>query len=232
MKEPRTLFVIPILNATRGIEPEMIPQTKEELAAILEKPISEQTVQIRDQLSYKPLKIMEWLNKTDIYNITLEPKELFEPYFVAHRSMQFYDEIFNSYGFNKLSQVYDMRNLGYNMVMLPDVFAIHIDHTSLNSTDWFKTYGKYSRYSLKVGAFVTRYKELPGMLTNTYEPPFIRSNNTFKDFKGFIEGCRASDLLTAARKNVRDMRRALFVGVVLLFAIVAYLAANMFLIFK
>lgn len=229
MKEHRTLFVFPTLNATQGIGPERIPQTKEELADILAKPDPEQIIKIRSHLSYKPLKVMEWLKKTSIYNISLKPETIFEPYFVAHRDMQFYDEIFNSYGFNKLSQVYDMRNLEYKLKMLPDVFAVHIDHTSLNSTDWFKNYGRLSRYNLKVGAFMARRKKLPGLLTNTYKPPLLahKSNFTYGKLNQCTRECWANDFdIATARRNMKGIQCAFFVGVILFCAAVAYLVMS------
>ena len=54
-----------------------------------------------------------------------------------------------------------MRLLGrYKLKMLPDVFAAHIDHISLNSIEWLKSHGRLSRYNLKVGGICGKAHKL------------------------------------------------------------------------
>lgn len=204
------MYVIPSLDGVSWANTSMMPQTKSELATILAKPEGERTVRIRDDISYRPLEITRWLKEDDIYDIKLLPNAHFEPYYVAHRDLQYYDEIFNSYGLNKLSHMYDLRNLDYKMKMLPDVFAIHIDHKSLNQTDWSKGFGIHERYTIKAGAFVTRHTELPGLLTNVYKP-LLLENLTYSIKNAFCASrvCGDNGKVELA-KNVRLLKFALY----------------------
>ena len=227
MNNTKTLFVIPSLDGASWADSSMMPQTKSELAAILAKPVEEQAVKIREDISYRPLEITRWLKETEIYDLKLLPNAHFEPYFVAHRDIQYYDEIFNSYGLNKLSHVYDLRNLDYKLKMLPDVFGVHLSHKSLNQTDWSKGFGIHSRYTIKAGAFVARHTSLPGLLTNEYVPSYLKS------YKMKMDSCPQRKCNTYEREeligSIKTLRFTLYVSSMLSLVCVIMFVKEFFL---
>lgn len=228
LNNSKTLYVIPSLDGVSWANLSMMPQNKTELAAILSKPKDEQIVKIREDISYRPLEITKWLDKSEIYDMKLLPNAHFEPYFVAHRNIQYYDEIFNSYGLNKLSHMYDLRNLNYKIKMLPDVFAIHIDHKNLNQTDWSTGFKIHERYTIKAGAFVARHTNLPGLLTNEYIPSITRNNYSMKYVYCPQKECNDYEKVTII-KNIRTLKFALYVGIVFLLMFILKFSKDFFL---
>ena len=117
-----------------------------------------------------------WLKQNKIYDISVNKRKNFEPYYVAHRGIMLYDEIFNGCGFDKLLHMNGMRKLGYRLKVLPDVFIVHLNHNSLkNYSDWCKGFSKSPRAQMKISSFYSTTSNLRGFLTNSYHPPWIKN---------------------------------------------------------
>ena len=54
--------------------------------------------------------------------------EDFEPYFVVNRNVTRYDERFVGFGWNKVSHVMELAAQGYELVVLPEAYMVHMPH--------------------------------------------------------------------------------------------------------
>lgn len=166
----------PVFDAVDGIELEHIPRNKEELLAILNKPEDKREIYPKRYPSYILQNIPKWANKTEIYDVSVPRGKVFEPYFVTHRYTMLYEEMFNSYGYNKLSQVESMLATGHKLKMLPDAFMVHLSHGIFkNYNKWNKRYRWNKRYDMKVDVFGAILKDLKGFTVNSYYPPWLKN---------------------------------------------------------
>ena len=120
------------------------------------------------------MNIPKWLKKDKVYEVTLNKNKGFEPYFVTHRNAILYDEIFNGCGFDKVSQVHDMRAMGYKLKMLPDSFIVHLNHNDLNvSSSWCRNFARSIRYQMKTADSMQRHYKFPGLFANSYDVSWV-----------------------------------------------------------
>lgn len=174
MKEKKTMFIVIPLFGKKGLDPKKIPQTKEEVGKILNTPNQSTFL---DMYGYVSLDAKGWTKKDKMYEFHLPDKEVVEPYYVAHRNVQLYDETYITWGFDKVTQIYDMKSVGYKMIVLPDLFMIHLNHSDLKGfKNWEKGYLRDERHNLKIGTSVNRWTNLPGLLTNSFYPQWLKSN--------------------------------------------------------
>ena len=155
-----------------------IPKNKTELVEIMTNPKTRKKITQKPYKSYEPQYISYWLTQNEVYTSNVTNKQYFEPYFVAHRSIILYDEIFNGCGYDKLSHVDNLRNLGYKLKMVPDSFIIHLSHNDLkNYSNWCKGYKPGKRYWLKVHSFRALAYRLMGFLKIVHYPSWLQSEN-------------------------------------------------------
>lgn len=167
------MFIVIPLFGEKGLEPDKIPQSKKEVEKILNTPNQSTFL---DVYGYVSLNAKSWSSKDSIYEFELPKKEVVEPYYIAHRNVQLYDETYITWGFNKVTQILDMKAVGYTMKVLPDTFMIHLNHADIKGfTNWESGYMKDERHNLKIGTSVNRWQNLPGLLTNSYYPPWLKS---------------------------------------------------------
>ncbi|XP_077996785.1 xylosyl- and glucuronyltransferase LARGE2-like [Glandiceps talaboti] len=150
-------LVVPVFEFTEGLEdlPQM-PETKEELHGqlfgtspkILPFHIllnNEIHVQISHEYnctyntvlyynspeSHRATDYNRWYGAKDSYPVTMY-QDKYEPYIVLKKRerMPYYDERFTGYGMNKVTHVMELLAAGYELAVLPDVWAIHIPHRS------------------------------------------------------------------------------------------------------
>ena len=171
LSENRTMFIVMSLFGNEGMGPKDIPQTKEEVRKIMHTPNQTTFLEIYGYVSLDP---KGWSEKNDMYDFKSLKREMTEPYYVAHRDVQMYDETYTTWGFNKVTQVFDMNATKYKMKVLPDLFMIHLNHASIKGFRyWRKGYKYDKRHNLKVGTSVERWRNLPGLITNAYYPPLF-----------------------------------------------------------
>lgn len=168
------MFSVMPLFGCKGITADKIPQTKQKVREILHDP--NQTV-FFDMYGYMSLDAKGWSNKSEMYQFELPEMEIIEPYYVAHRNVQLYDETYITWGFNKVTQIYDMKSVGYKIMILPDVYMVHLNHSDIKGfKNWDKGYVHDERHNLKIGTSVNRWMNFPGLLTNTHYPQWLKSN--------------------------------------------------------
>jgi len=75
---------------------------------------------------HEATNFLRWRSSTQPY--TVRWKEHFEPYIVVARGVVRYDTRFVGFGWNKVSHMLSLSALQYELVVLPDVFLIHLPH--------------------------------------------------------------------------------------------------------
>lgn len=161
-------------SADEGFDPKNIPQTKQDLLAY-EKEGSPALIP-KNETGYYQLNIPKWKKSKKIYEIThLTEYSFFEPYYLTQRNIQLYDETFISWGNDKVTQIYDMRSAGYKLNVFPDTFMVHLSHNDLkNYKGWNTHFNSGPRHRIKVKTSIKRREVMPGLLTNTYYPQWLK----------------------------------------------------------
>ena len=229
LSEPKSLFITPAFDAKEGIELAQIPQSKSELLELLNVPEEERKLRPKPFPSYILQNISKWATQDEIYNVTLSKGDYFEPYFVTHRSTMFYDEIFNGWGYDKLSQVESMQEAGHNFKMLPDTFMVHLNHGGLKAyTNWGTNFVRTKRYYLKDFSFRMLKLKFKGFLVNDYYPPWLIPVE--------MDECQVSmdphkvrevrKKVNDAKATAQDLRRLLNILLVVLAVNVAFVAMS------
>lgn len=190
--------MVPVVNAEPAIELSEVPETKEALEAELNKPKKENRIFAKPHTAYFPLRIRNWLRQTEIYDIRLSDREEFEPYYVTNRYSMFYDEVFNGWGFDKISHAYTVRMLKMPMKMLPDVIMIHLTHHPLkNYTEWDTGYKVCKRSKMKELSWKVVAENFKGFMVNDYYPPWLKKIPT-SDCKPVYD-CTNNELIKASQ---------------------------------
>ena len=226
LNENRTMFLVFSFFGRQGLLPDKIPQRKAELERILIN--KTQDTFITNIWGYEHYNFPHWLKMDWVYNFKYPESSQFEPYYVTHRSAQFYDETYVTWGFNKVTQIFDMNAVEYEMKVLPDVFMIHLNHSDIKGFKYWK--GLYTfdgRHQLKVGTSTNRLKKLPGLLTNTYYPPWLR-NITIN------LSCRYpnTERLIALKDNIESTKSTVYMYKTFTAVLLCLLAGAIIVIFK
>lgn len=171
------MFLVSSFFGGKGLDPKKIPQTKAEIEKLLDDP--EQTTLTTAVSGYKDYNLTKWLKSTEIYDFNYNVLSSYEPYYVAHRNIQYYDETYVTWGYNKVTQLFDMNTVGYKVKILPDAFMIHLNHNDIKGfKSWNKGFKKEQRHHMKVGTSTNRWLQLPGLLINSYFPPWAERNGS------------------------------------------------------
>lgn len=132
-------FIVPAFE-TYFYRPEF-PQNKSILLNMLEKQ------------SIRPFRYHEWANghaptnyehwKTASVPYRIKWALDFEPYVVLQRPFPAYDTRFVGFGWNKVSHIMELHHAGYEFVVLPDAFIIHLPHTPSLDISQFRSSALY-----------------------------------------------------------------------------------------
>lgn len=76
---------------------------------------------------HAPTNYEHWRTATGPYRIKWAPD--FEPYVMLLRPFPPYDNRFVGFGWNKVSHIMELHHSGYEFVVLPDAFIIHMPHS-------------------------------------------------------------------------------------------------------
>eukprot|EP00761_Pharyngomonas_kirbyi_P012743 gb/GECH01012770.1/.p1 GENE.gb/GECH01012770.1/~~gb/GECH01012770.1/.p1 ORF type:complete len:342 (+),score=53.72 gb/GECH01012770.1/:1-1026(+) len=75
----------------------------------------------------------KWWKTDEPYSIQYPDNGRFEPYFVVRRDVPFYDERFLGRGCNKIAQVWELAERGYEFQVVPHHFIYHLKHNYTKS---------------------------------------------------------------------------------------------------
>ncbi|KAI1301775.1 LARGE xylosyl- and glucuronyltransferase 2 [Halotydeus destructor] len=103
---------------------------------------------------HAPTNYQKWRTATIPYRITWEVD--FEPYIVVRRDIPEYDSRFVGFGWNKVSHIMELYAQGYEFIVLPNAFIIHMPHAPSFDIAKFRSSSVY-RKCLKIikNEFVT-----------------------------------------------------------------------------
>ncbi|XP_033752458.1 LARGE xylosyl- and glucuronyltransferase 1-like [Pecten maximus] len=94
-----------------------------------------------------PTNYAKWRTATTPYTVSWEAD--FEPYIVVGKDVPMFDQRFVGFGWNKVSHTMELDLLGYEFVVLPSVFIIHMPHAPSFDIAKFRSSSLY-RHCLKV----------------------------------------------------------------------------------
>ena len=131
--EKKRALVIPAFNGEGGFQ---YPNNKKELQVQLKQGSVRMFCVWCAHQTHGPTNYTVWANATHPYKV--EWAFHFEPYVVVRRDVARYDERFVGYGWNKVSQITELKAQGYDFVVLPQVFTIHSPHKRTSDREIWK----------------------------------------------------------------------------------------------
>ncbi|VDO92043.1 unnamed protein product [Soboliphyme baturini] len=79
-----------------------------------------------------------WRNATSPYRVVYWSMD-FEPYIAVRSDVVRYDTRFLGYGWNKVSHIMELDSIGYEFIVLPNVFIVHFPHLLSPEASRFRT---------------------------------------------------------------------------------------------
>ena len=157
-----------------GLDPKKIPETKLELVEYVRNKKTP-TIRAKKDWGYRFLNGDTWMRSNKVYKLKLSKQAFVEPYYLANRNIQLYDETMITWGYDKVTQVYDIREVGYKLKVLPDAYMVHLSHNDIKGyNEWSTNLNVYSpRSRLKTGTAENRREVFPGLFTNAYYPEWL-----------------------------------------------------------
>ncbi|KAM3919319.1 LOW QUALITY PROTEIN: xylosyl- and glucuronyltransferase LARGE2 [Leptodactylus fuscus] len=90
---------------------------------------------------HAPTDYAKWRIATTSYRVDWAPN--FEPYVVVRRDCPEYDERFLGFGWNKVSHIMELDAKGYDLVVLPNAFIVHMPHAPSFDISKFRSSENY-----------------------------------------------------------------------------------------
>ena len=138
----RTALVVPAFETQRyRID---FPRNKAELISMLD---SGTIFTFRYHVwtrGHAPTDYERWRTANIPYKIEWQPD--FEPYIVVRRDVIQYDPRFVGFGWNKVSHIMQLHAQGYEFLVLPSAFMIHMPHAPSFDIAKFRSSSSYRRY--------------------------------------------------------------------------------------
>ncbi|KAK6637777.1 Xylosyl- and glucuronyltransferase large2 [Polyplax serrata] len=75
---------------------------------------------------HAPTNYTKWRTATSPYQVRWKPD--YEPYIVARKDIPLYDTRFVGFGWNKVAHIMELEAKGYDFVVLPNPFIVHMPH--------------------------------------------------------------------------------------------------------
>ncbi|KAH9488917.1 LARGE xylosyl- and glucuronyltransferase 1 [Bulinus truncatus] len=92
---------------------------------------------------HEPTNFAKWRTATTPYTVRWEQD--FEPYVVVRRDIPLYDQRFLGFGWNKVSHIMELDAQGYEFLVLPNAFIIHMPHAPSFDIAKFRSSSLYRR---------------------------------------------------------------------------------------
>ncbi|XP_073514949.1 xylosyl- and glucuronyltransferase LARGE2 isoform X1 [Phyllobates terribilis] len=90
---------------------------------------------------HAPTNYAKWRTATTSYRVDWAPN--FEPYLVVRRDCPEYDQRFLGFGWNKVSHIMELDAKGYELMVLPNAFIIHMPHAPSFDISKFRSSENY-----------------------------------------------------------------------------------------
>lgn len=92
---------------------------------------------------HAPTNFAKWRTATTPYKVTWEQD--FEPYIVVRKDVPEYDTRFVGFGWNKVSHIMELHVMGFDFIVLPNSFIVHMPHAPSLDIAKFRTSPQYKR---------------------------------------------------------------------------------------
>ncbi|KAK4319840.1 hypothetical protein Pmani_009257 [Petrolisthes manimaculis] len=92
---------------------------------------------------HAPTNFAKWRTATTPYKVPWEQD--FEPYIVVRKDVPEYDTRFVGFGWNKVSHIMELHVMGFEFVVLPNAFIVHMPHAPSLDIAKFRTSPQYKR---------------------------------------------------------------------------------------
>lgn len=92
---------------------------------------------------HAPTDYIRWRSATTPYKITWQAD--FEPYIVVHKDIPKYDTRFVGFGWNKVSHIMELHAQGYEFIVLPSAFILHMPHAPSFDIAKFRSSATYRK---------------------------------------------------------------------------------------
>nr|XP_054751834.1 uncharacterized protein LOC129257518 [Lytechinus pictus] len=130
-RDQKTAFVVPAFDYIEEKQDQAgLPRTKDELISLMKQDLPAVSIFrfYESPLSHQPTNYVQWYMANEPYKISYY-EDKYEPYLILQKSgMPMYDERFTGYGMNKITHILELHAAGYDFVVLPDAWVIHIPH--------------------------------------------------------------------------------------------------------
>lgn len=136
-------LVIPAFETLRYRVDHQFPKTKGDLLSMLD---SGDLFTFRYHVwtrGHSPTDYDKWRTSNLPYRISWEPD--FEPYIVVRKEIPDYDQRFVGFGWNKVSHIMELYAAGYEFVVLPHAFIIHMPHAPSFDIARFRSSSTYRK---------------------------------------------------------------------------------------
>ncbi|OQV20059.1 Glycosyltransferase-like protein LARGE2 [Hypsibius exemplaris] len=108
-----------------------------------------------------------WMEATSTYTVEWEPD--YEPYIVVNRNVPRYDNRFGGFGWNKVSHLMMLAVKGYELIVLPNAFIIHMPHAPSIDIAKFRSKSQYRKCLTRMKQeFVRDLAKVYGMKATKY----------------------------------------------------------------
>ncbi len=149
--KPKRLLVVPAFESQQYKV--TFPRDKDELLRMLENKTLATFRSNEWTRGHAPTNYKHWKQTSKPYKIKWAAD--FEPYIVSQSNVSAYDERFSGFGWNKVSHIMKLNALGYEFIVLPAIFVIHIPHSPSLDVEHFR---KNAVYRDCVQLIKTEYK--------------------------------------------------------------------------
>eukprot|EP01133_Synstelium_polycarpum_P011011 gene11011-12832_t len=136
----KTAFVVPSFSSSA--DPRILPDDKPTLIDMIEKKLVSPSNLLVCPKCHSPTDYPKWFESEVAY--PAKYRWIYEPFLLFNKTNnEMFDDRLKGYGFDKNSHVFSMAVAGYDFVVLPHAFIIHINHPtsswegpSLNEQQW------------------------------------------------------------------------------------------------
>ena len=119
----RSAYIVPAFGSA-GVK--KWPKNRQDLRRLINLGIVKPVHAAKLEAAHGATNYERWYKTKNPFQVLYEL--FFEPYVVVSKDMPMYDQRFSGYGHDKSSHIYELYARGYNFIVLPEAFVIHIEH--------------------------------------------------------------------------------------------------------
>ena len=102
------------------------PKNRQDLKRLIDVGVVKPVHAAKLEAAHGATNYERWYKTKNPFQVLYEL--FFEPYVIVSKDMPMYDQRFSGYGHDKSSHIFELYMRGYNLIVLPEAFVIHIEH--------------------------------------------------------------------------------------------------------